>query len=83
MTIDDWRARYGDLNAETDRLRAEVERLREDAARARWCEENKADVRWSDTSRRWRVLWRKRALFDIATDPDRNAAIDAAMRGGK
>ena len=31
MTIDDWRARYGHLNDETDRLRAEVERLREDA----------------------------------------------------
>ena len=31
MTIDDWRARYGHLSAETDRLRAEVERLREGA----------------------------------------------------
>ncbi len=31
MTIDYWRARYGDLNAETDRLRAQVARLREDA----------------------------------------------------
>lgn len=80
MTIDDWRARYGHLNAETDRLRAEVERLREDAARARWCEENKADVSWSDCSRRWRVIWRTRLFFDIATDPDRNAAIDAAMK---
>ncbi len=83
MTIDDWRARYGYVNDEADRLRAEVERLREDAARNRWCEQMKADVSWSDTSRRWRVVWCTRGFFDIATDPDRNAAIDAAMRGGK
>ena len=30
MTIDGWRARYEDLNAETDRLRAEVDRLQAD-----------------------------------------------------
>jgi len=81
MTVDDWRVKYDILSAETDRLRAEVERLREDAERARWCEENKADVSWSDTSRRWRVIWCARGCFDIATDPERNAALDAA-RGG-
>lgn len=36
MTIDDWRARYDGLNAETDRLRAEVERLRENQERAQY-----------------------------------------------
>jgi len=78
MTIDDWRARYDGLSAEVGRLRAEVERLREDAARARWCEEKKAEVSWSDTLRRWRVIWVAGGMFDIATHSDRNAAIDAA-----
>jgi len=52
VTVDDWRARYGHLNAETDRLRAEVERLREDAARNRWCEQMKAHVKFSLVSTR-------------------------------
>lgn len=79
MTIDDWRARYGHLNAETDRLRAEVERLREHGARARWCEEMRADVTWSQSAQRWRITWYSEAYYLGQTShPDRNAAIDAA-----
>ena len=79
MTIDDWRARYDGLNAETDRLRAEVDRLREDEARARWCEKTKAQVSWSITNQTWRVLWYSEA-YDLRQTShfDRNAAIDAA-----
>jgi hypothetical protein len=77
VTIDDRRARYDHLNAETDRLRAEVERLREDAARARWCEESKADVVWD-----WRGnQWRCENGDDMWMDQDRNAAIDYVRRG--
>ena len=79
MTIDDWRARYDGLNAETDRLRAEVDRLREDAERARWCEETKAQVSWSIMGKAWRVLWYSEAYeLRQTSHPDRNAAIDAA-----
>jgi len=63
-------------------LIAEVRELRREAERARWCEENKADVSWLDTSRRWSVVWVAGGLFDTASGPDRSAAIDAA-RGGK
>lgn len=83
MTIDDWRARYDGLNAETDRLRAEVERLRKDEARARWCEETKAQVSWSIINQTWRVLWYSKAYeLRQTSHADRNAAIDAA-RGVK
>ena len=79
MTIEDWRARYDGLNAETDRLRAEVERLREDADRAQWCEEMKAEVSWSQFAQRWRVVWRLEGyLLRQTVHADRNAAIDAA-----
>lgn len=80
MTIDDWRARYGHLNAETDRLRAEVKRLQADAERARWCEEIKATVSYNGITQKWTVIadepmpWRRRYF----NNPDRNAAIDAA-----
>ena len=79
MTIDDWRARYGHLNAETERLRAEVEQLREDADRALWCEGMKAEVSWSQFAQRWRVVWYSGA-YDLrqTSHADRNAAIDAA-----
>lgn len=83
MTIDYWRARYDHLNAETDRLRAEVERLREDAARNRWCEEIKADVKFSLVSTRWHVSWVTSGDYHALSHTDRNAAIDAAMKGGK
>lgn len=82
VTIDDWRARYDHLNDETDRLRAEVERLREDAARNRWCEEMKADVKFSLVSTRWHVSWVINGDCFAVNHPDRNAAIDAA-RGVK
>ena len=82
MTIDDWRARYGHLSAETDRLRAEVDRLREDAARNRWCEEMKADVKFSHVATRWHVSWVTFGDYQALSHTDRNAAIDAA-RGVK
>ena len=79
MTIDDWRARYDGLNAETDQLRAEVERLREHEARARWCEETKANVIWLSHFGMWVVTWRHDIFgADQSTGLDRNAAIDAA-----
>ena len=65
------------LIAELRELRAEVERLREDAARARWCEENKADVVWD-----WRGnQWRCETAEDMWMDQDRNAAIDYVRTG--
>ena len=79
MTIDEWRARYGHLNDETDRLRAEVERLREDSARNRWCEEAMADVRYSCACGEWTVEWEvSHTRFANKISRDRNAAIDAA-----
>jgi hypothetical protein len=63
-------------------LVAELRELRQEADRARWCEQMKANVSWSDISRRWRVIWVTGGLFNLATDPDRSAAIDAA-RGVK
>jgi len=80
VTVDDWRARYDGLNAETDRLRAEVKRLQADAERARWCEEIKATVSYNGITQKWTVIadepmpWRRRYF----NNPDRNAAIDAA-----
>ena len=62
----------------------EVERLRADADRARWCEENKAYVVWLSDVGMWVVSWNRDALgADQSTGFDRNAAIDAAMKGGK
>ena len=82
VTIDDWRARYDGLNAEIDRLRAEVERLREDAERARWCEENRADVCYTENTcgePQWFVQWDGgKGTVHSVRRPDRNAAIDAA-----
>ena len=72
MTIDDWRVRYDGLNAE-------IERLREHQDRARWCEEMKAEVSWSQFAQRWRVVWRPEGyLLRQTVHADRNAAIDAA-----
>lgn len=59
-------------------LIAEVRELRQEAERARWCEENKADVSWLDTSRRWSVVWVAGSKYHAVSDPDRSAAIDAA-----
>jgi hypothetical protein len=73
------RKRVGELKA----AMAEIERLREHEARARWCEETKAQVSWSITDQTWRVLWYSEA-YDLrqTSHSDRNAAIDAA-RGAK
>lgn len=70
------------VEAERDAARAEVERLREDAARARWCEEHEADVLFTPFSRVWIVRWIADG-FRHSEASDRNAAIDAAMKGGK
>ena len=75
-----------DLDAERTgvaRPRAENERLRADAERARWCEEMKADVTWSQSAQRWRVLWDSEIQgMRHVYHTDRSAAIDAAMKGG-
>lgn len=60
----------------------EVERLREDAARNRWCEEMKADVKFSLVSTRWHVSWVTSGDYRALSHTDRNAAIDAA-RGAR
>ena len=85
MTIDDWRVRYDGLNAETDWLRAENERLRADAERARWCEDNYANVFLSVSGQYWfcEVPRSPKAFTQYFREATRNAAIDAAMRGGK
>ena len=83
MTVDDWRVKYEILNAEAEKLRVEVARLREDAARNRWCEEMKADVKFSLVSTRWHVSWVINGDYFAVNHTDRNAAIDAAMKGGK
>jgi hypothetical protein len=71
------------LKAGREEAMAEVERLREHEARARWCEERKAQVSWSITDQTWRVLWYSEACeLRQTSHADRNAAIDAA-RGEK
>ena len=71
------------LKAGREEAMAEVERLREHEARARWCEDMRAQVFWSSTDQTWRVLWYSEA-YDLrqTSHSDRNAAIDAA-RGAK
>ena len=64
-------------------LIAEVRELREEAERARWCEEMKAAVRWSQCFSDWTVSWAVGAQDHAVSDPDRNAAIDAARGVGK
>lgn len=64
------------------RLRAEVERLREHEARARWCEENRADVCYTENTcgePQWFVQWDGgKGTVHSVRRPDRNAAIDVA-----
>ena len=61
----------------------EVERLREDAARARWCERMKANIEFLPLSNCWSVSTVIGQDYRVVILSDRNAAIDAAMRGGK
>ena len=75
MTIDDWRARYDGLNAEADRLR-------EHEARARWCEHMDATVSFNQSIWEWVVSWTFLDIPRQVSRPRRNAAIDAAMKGG-
>jgi chromosome segregation ATPase len=78
-----YQARLPKLEAERDAAITEIERLREHEARARWCEERKAQVSWSITDQTWRVLWYSEACdLRQTSHSDRNAAIDAA-RGAK
>jgi hypothetical protein len=73
------RASIAELEAERDAAITEIERLREHEARARWCEERKAQVSWSITDQTWRVLWYSEACeLRQTSHADRNAAIDAA-----
>ena len=60
-------------------LRRQNAALRADADRARWCEEMKADVTWSQSAQRWRVLWDSEIQgMRHVYHTDRSAAIDAA-----
>ena len=60
----------------------EVERLREHEARARWCEENRADVCYTENTcgePQWFVQWDGgKGTVHSVRRPDRNAAIDVA-----
>jgi hypothetical protein len=50
-----------------------------DAERARWCEEMKAAVSWSQVRQQWDVVWHEEAYMQRhVPDPDRNTAIDKA-----
>jgi hypothetical protein len=82
MSEDQLRAVVDQRRREADAV--EIAALRADAERARWCEEMKAAVSWSTTTQKWDVFWYSRAyVAEHSAHPDRNAAIDAAMRGGK
>lgn len=65
-------------------LLEENERLREDADRARWCEENYANVFWQVGGQYWfcEVPRSPKAFTQYFREATRNAAIDAAMKGG-
>jgi len=65
-------------------LAVEMAGLRADAERARWCEEMKADVIYSSIEELWWVQWLdEKGMFCEVSDPDRNTAIDRAMKEGK
>lgn len=71
------------MQAERDAALAEVERLREDATRNRWCEEMKANIYFLPLSNCWSVSTVIGQNYRVVILSDRNAAIDAAMKGGK
>ena len=66
-------------------LRRQNAALQEDAERARWCEDNYANVFWSVSGQYWfcEVPRSPKAFTQYFREATRNAAIDAAMRGGK
>jgi hypothetical protein len=51
-----------------------------DVERARWCEEMKAEVKWSMISHRWHVSWVVNGDYYAVNSDDRNTAIDKARR---
>jgi hypothetical protein len=51
-----------------------------DVERARWCEEMKAEVKWSMISNRWHVSWVVNGDYYAVNSDDRNTAIDKARR---
>jgi hypothetical protein len=82
MTDDQQHALQEQRRREADAV--EMAGLRADAERARWCEEMKAAVSWSTLTQKWDVFWYQRAYVSMhVADPDRNTAIDAAMKEGK
>ncbi len=82
MTDDQQHALQEQRRREADSV--ELAALRADAERNRWCEEKNADVIYSDCEHLWWVQWiNEEGLFCEVPDPDRNAAIDRAMREGK
>jgi hypothetical protein len=65
-------------------LAVDMAGMREHEARARWCEERKADVIYSYFEQLWWVQWMsEEGWFREVSDPDRDTAIDRAMREGK
>jgi hypothetical protein len=64
-------------------LAVEMAGLRADAERARWCEDMKASVNWLYQEKQWLVAWVVDGDGCIIRQPDRNAAIDKAMKERK
>ena len=82
-----WQAcetRLAAVEAERDAARAEVERLKGHEDRARWCEENYANVFWQVSGQYWfcEVPQSPKAFTQYFREATRSAAIDAA-RGVK
>ena len=64
-------------------LVVEMAGLRQHEARARWCEERKADVKYYPAAGEWIVQYMRGFHVRTEIDPDRNTAIDRAMQEGK
>ena len=67
---------------EREAVAVELAGLRRDAERARWCEQNEADVDFLDVEKVWAVVWIQQIkpyeVHDVEATT-RNAAIDKAM----